>query len=199
MAQFAEATNEYGEVMTSSPGPSPAATHRRWSPAVPLETAAAYGAPTASANDSSKRSIVGPSESRPERRTSATSSSSRSSSQGELSPTCRVVALTGRSSARERGGVWGTGRFPALSERRGLAWGNLVSVSPSLANASRRRALLTRARAPSRRRRASRSSGRRSRSPPRDMPSAAPMSPARPRSPCRRSTARASPPRQCRP
>ena len=49
---------------------------------MPLETAAAYGAPTVAANSSSKRSIVGPSESRPDRRTSATSSSSRSSSHG---------------------------------------------------------------------------------------------------------------------
>ena len=53
--------------MTSSPGPIPAATQSMCSPAVPLETAAAYGAPTASAKASSKRSIVGPSESRPER------------------------------------------------------------------------------------------------------------------------------------
>src|SRR6188508_2949893 len=67
--------------------------HTRWRPAVPLETAAAYGAPTASANASSKRSIVGPSESRPERSTSATSSSSRSSSQGEERPIVRTDAI----------------------------------------------------------------------------------------------------------
>src|SRR5262245_838367 len=69
-AQFADATKEYGDVTTSSPGPTPAAMQSRWSPAVPLETAAAYGAPTTSANATSKRSMVGPSERRPERRTS---------------------------------------------------------------------------------------------------------------------------------
>src|SRR6188508_3380224 len=66
--------------------------HTRWRPAVPLETAAAYGAPTAWANASSKRSMVGPSESRPERSTSATSSSSRSSSQEEERPIVRTDA-----------------------------------------------------------------------------------------------------------
>ena len=41
MKQFAEATNEYGDVITSSSGPMPAIRHARWRPAVPLETAAA--------------------------------------------------------------------------------------------------------------------------------------------------------------
>ena len=59
---------------------------------MPLDTAAAYGAPTSSANASSKRSIVGPSESRPERSTSATSSSSRSSSHGLERPIVRTAA-----------------------------------------------------------------------------------------------------------
>ena len=44
--QLAEAANENGEVITSSPGPMPAMRQSRWSPAVPLDTAAAYGAPT---------------------------------------------------------------------------------------------------------------------------------------------------------
>jgi hypothetical protein len=39
-AQFAEATKEKGVVTTSSPGPTPARRIPRWSPAVPLETAA---------------------------------------------------------------------------------------------------------------------------------------------------------------
>ena len=65
MKQFADAANEYGDVITSSPGPIPAVTHSRCRPAVPDETAAAYGAPTFAAISSSKRSIVGPSESRP--------------------------------------------------------------------------------------------------------------------------------------
>ena len=50
IAQFAEATNEYGDVITSSPGPTPARCMQRCSPAVPDETAAQYGAPTASAS-----------------------------------------------------------------------------------------------------------------------------------------------------
>ena len=79
MKQFAEATKEYGVVITSSPSPKPASTERRWRPDVPDETAAAYGTPTDSAKSCSKRSIAGPSESRPERSTSSTSSSSRSS------------------------------------------------------------------------------------------------------------------------
>src|SRR4051812_10683345 len=85
MKQFALDAKEIGEVIASSPGPSPAIRHRRCRPAVPLETAATYGAPIRSAISSSKRSIVGPSDSRPERSTSSTSSSSRSSSSGRAS------------------------------------------------------------------------------------------------------------------
>ena len=57
---------------------------QRCSPAVPDETAAQCGAPTASASSASKRGPVGPSESQPERSTSSTSSSSRSSIHGAL-------------------------------------------------------------------------------------------------------------------
>src|ERR1700682_4602347 len=87
MKQFADAANEYGDVMTSSPLPMPAEMHSRCSPAVPDETAAAYGAPTFAANASSKRSIIGPSERRPDRSTSSTSSSSRASTYGPESGT----------------------------------------------------------------------------------------------------------------
>src|SRR5665647_2051953 len=87
MKQFADAANEYGDVITSSPAPMPAVTQSRCRPAAPEETAAAYGAPTLAAKASSKRSIVGPSESRPERRTSRTSSSSRASMYGPESGT----------------------------------------------------------------------------------------------------------------
>ena len=41
MKQFALAANEYGEVMTSSPGPIPAEMQSRCRPVVPEETAAA--------------------------------------------------------------------------------------------------------------------------------------------------------------
>ena len=96
MKQLAEATNEYGDVITSSPSPRPAIAQSRCSPAVPDETAAAYGAPTFSAKSSSKRSIAGPSESRPDRSTSSTSSSSRSSTYGDESGICRMSAFTPR-------------------------------------------------------------------------------------------------------
>src|SRR3954470_9240088 len=99
MAQFAEATKEYGDVMTSSPGPTCARRMHRWSPAVPEETAAQYGAATFSASSASKRGPVGPSESVPERRTSSTSSSSRSSIHGALR-LMRVVVVND-STARE--------------------------------------------------------------------------------------------------
>src|SRR5215208_6013539 len=95
MKQFAVATNEIGDVTTSSPGPRPAMWQSRWRPAVPLETAAANGAPTRSANSSSKRSITGPSESRPERSTSRTSSSSRSSRYGRESGIKGVLSSLG--------------------------------------------------------------------------------------------------------
>ena len=65
MKQFAVATNEIGDVITSSPGPSPSPWQSRCSPAVPLVTATACGAPTRSAKSSSKRSIAGPIERRP--------------------------------------------------------------------------------------------------------------------------------------
>ena len=61
-------------------------------PRCPDDTAAAYGAPTFSAKSSSKRSIAGPSESRPDRSTSRTSSSSRSSMYGDESGICRMSA-----------------------------------------------------------------------------------------------------------
>src|SRR5580765_2800079 len=70
----------------------PAMTMQMWSPAVPDDTPAAYGAPTASARSASNRGPAGPSESRPERSTSRTSSSSCSSIQGALRPSDRVAA-----------------------------------------------------------------------------------------------------------
>ncbi len=100
IAQFAEATNEYGDVITSSPGPTPAIRMQRCSPAVPDETAAQCGASTASAKSSSNRGPVGPSESQPERSTSSTSSSSRSSIHGDERPICRVAVLKPRRALR---------------------------------------------------------------------------------------------------
>ena len=55
--------------MTSSPSRTPTARSARCSPAVPLETALASGAPTHAAKRCSKSPSSGPSESRPERST----------------------------------------------------------------------------------------------------------------------------------
>ena len=54
---------------------------------MPLETATASSTPSQAANSRSKRSPIGPSESRPERSTSTTNSSSRPPSSGRASGT----------------------------------------------------------------------------------------------------------------
>src|SRR5215208_6918436 len=95
MKQFAEATNEYGDVITSSPGPIPAIRAARWRPAVPLETAAAYGAPTRSANIPSKRGTCDPSDRCRDCSTSSTIRASLSSSHGRESGIVRA-AVPGR-------------------------------------------------------------------------------------------------------
>ena len=99
-----EAANEYGDVITSSPGPMPAAMQQQVQ-ARPCRTRRPprTARRPRSASSSSKRSIVGPSESRPERSTSSTSSSSRSSRHGAESG-IRVVPAAHASPAR-RGGV----------------------------------------------------------------------------------------------
>ena len=112
IAQLAEATNEYGDVITSSPGPTPASRMQRCRPAVPDETAAQYGAPTASASIASKRGPVGPSERCPERSTWRTRSSSRSSIQGAERLIRRVWVLTRREASR-----WARPRATATSGR----------------------------------------------------------------------------------
>src|SRR5215212_537666 len=137
MKQLAEATNETGEVIASSPGPSPAIWQSRWRPAVPLESAAAYGAPTRSATSSSNRSIVGPSESRPERSTSRTSSSSRSPIHGRASGiSCRAGVAGSRVCRAERRDKLATRKmrqhFSGLSFRW-RALGVLEPLRPALA------------------------------------------------------------------
>src|SRR5436190_447164 len=137
MKQFADATNETGDVIASSPGPSPAMWQSRCRPAVPLESAAAYGAPTRSATRSSKRSIVGPRESRPERSTSSTSSSSRSPIQGRASGISFRAGVAGsRVSRAERGDKLATRKmrqhFSGLSFC-GRALGVLEPLRPALA------------------------------------------------------------------
>ena len=60
LAQFALAMNVRGDVTTRSPGPSPATDVHACKPAVPLENATAWRAPTRSAIARSKASMVGP-------------------------------------------------------------------------------------------------------------------------------------------
>ena len=57
---LAVAMNEWLTVMTSSPGPTPAASSARCSAVVQLETAQACGAPTSAANSRSKAATSGP-------------------------------------------------------------------------------------------------------------------------------------------
>ena len=76
---------------------------QRCRPAVPDETAAQCGAPTASAKIASNRGPVGPSESQPERSTSSTSSSSRSSIHGALR---LIVVSVVRAQLRASCGTW---------------------------------------------------------------------------------------------
>ena len=59
---------------------------------VPLETMTASSTPSQAANSRSKRSPIGPSESRPERSTSSTSSSSRGPISGRASPIGSISA-----------------------------------------------------------------------------------------------------------
>src|ERR687895_2999583 len=74
--QLAEATNENGEVTTSSPGWMPAARTARCRPAVPLETPDTGRPPRRADSACSKAGSRGPSERRPERSVSRTRVSS---------------------------------------------------------------------------------------------------------------------------
>ena len=69
---MAEATNENGEVTTSSPSPTPIARSPRCSAAVPEETALACGDAEPRGEGRSNAGMRGPSESWPERSTSMT-------------------------------------------------------------------------------------------------------------------------------
>ena len=113
---MADATNENGLVTTSSPSLTPTARSARCSPAVPLDTALACGAPTRAANARSNSGTRGPSESCPERSTSSTARSSASPSTGRASG---IVLAPRAASARgvpltPRGGV--PGCMPYSSE-----------------------------------------------------------------------------------
>ena len=95
IATLALATNENGVVTTSSPSLTPTARSARCSPAVPLETALAWAAPARGANARSNSPSIGPSDSRPERSTPSTRSSSAAPSTGRASGiTSSVVSAT---------------------------------------------------------------------------------------------------------
>jgi hypothetical protein len=76
---LAEATNVSGDVITSSPGPMPAAATAAWSAAVPELTATAWLAPTAAATARSSSATAGPVVSQPERSAAVTACTSSSS------------------------------------------------------------------------------------------------------------------------
>src|SRR4051812_36906229 len=86
--QLAEETKLNGLVTTSSPEPQPKARTPRWSAVVPEETATASSDPILAAKSRSNRSSMGPSDRRPERRTSRTSSSSRGPRSGHARGIC---------------------------------------------------------------------------------------------------------------
>jgi hypothetical protein len=90
---LAEATNEKGDVTTSSPSETPAARSARCRPAVPLDTALACVAPTRVPNADSNSSTRGPRDRRPERRTSSTAVSSASPMSGRASGTGSSLTL----------------------------------------------------------------------------------------------------------
>src|SRR6202050_2057809 len=99
-AALADATNEKGLVITSSPSPTPAERSARCRPAVPLLTALASGAPTRAANALSNCARRGPSDSWPERSTSITARSSASPSTGRASG---ITSPTGTGDGPDRG------------------------------------------------------------------------------------------------
>ena len=76
---MALAANVIALVITSSPGPSPAAWQAACSAAVPDENATAYGAPHAAAHASSNAATAGPWVSQSPRSTSTTAAMSSSS------------------------------------------------------------------------------------------------------------------------
>src|SRR4051794_20759614 len=80
---------EWLTVTTSSPGPTPTARKARWSAAVQLATAQAWGAPTDSANSRSKAATSGPWVTHPDRIARRAASASASSSQG------RAIGISG--------------------------------------------------------------------------------------------------------
>src|SRR5919197_2889183 len=99
---LALATNENGEVTTSSPADTPTARSARCSPAVPLDTALACGAPTHWANSRSNSGTRGPSESWPERSTSITAASSSRPRRGLASGMVSVAVVMRRGSGAAR-------------------------------------------------------------------------------------------------
>src|SRR5262245_63501068 len=104
---------EWLTVTTSSEGPTPSAVSATWSAVVQLETAQAYGAPTASANSRSKAATSGPCVTHPERIARRAASASRSSSQGRATGIRLVVSLTGHQRSGHR-----YGGYPARAAAR---------------------------------------------------------------------------------
>ena len=115
--QFADATKLSGVVTTSSPALQPSARTARCSAAVPLDTATASSLPTQDAKSRSKRSSIGPKDSRPERSTSCTSSSSRGPTSGRASGICSLRHRGGETGASRAGVARGAAHLDRVLER----------------------------------------------------------------------------------
>src|SRR6185312_17553269 len=93
--------NEWLTVITASPAPTTTASSARCSAVVQLETAHAYGAPTATANSRSKAATSGPCVTHPDKMARRAASASRSSSQGRATGIIRQESSCERLPARE--------------------------------------------------------------------------------------------------
>src|SRR5690349_22306162 len=91
--QFAEATKLNGEVITSSPAPTPRAIRHKCKAAVPLLTPTAKREPTDAATADSNSSSFGPQLRRPERKTAATASMSASEMSGFASEIVLLIKV----------------------------------------------------------------------------------------------------------
>ena len=86
------ATKVRAGTITSSPGPTPAASSARCSAAVPLLTAATWRTPRYSLNASSNSAVRGPMVSQPELRQSSTASTSVSVGSTAVRGTVQVIS-----------------------------------------------------------------------------------------------------------
>src|SRR3954452_10403740 len=115
---LAEATNENGDVITSSPSETPTARRARCRPAVPDETAEACRAPRRSAKAASNAGTCGPRESWPERSTPSTAASSSGPMTGRARGTASSAdrVMSPRRHGRRRARARPSRRSPGAAE-----------------------------------------------------------------------------------